>query len=162
MSKETLVAYFSVSGHTAKVASLLAGLVNGDLFEIKPTKPYEKEDLDWQNKESRTSKEHEDPSSRPAIERKVNNFEKYEIIFLGFPIWWYSAPRIIESFLDSYDFSGKKVIPFVTSLGTAIDKAETDIRASCKSHPDWVNGKRFGSIDIDIISVKSWIDSLGV
>lgn len=162
MPSKTLVAYFSLTGTTANLASLIASLAQGDLFEIKPSVEYTKPDLDWQNKESRTSKEHEDPSSRPAIERKVNNFEKYEIIFLGFPIWWYSAPRIIESFLDSYDFSGKKVIPFVTSLGTAIDKAETDIRASCKSHPDWVNGKRFGSIDIDIISVKSWIDSLGV
>lgn len=162
MPSKTLVAYFSLTGTTANLASLIASLAQGDLFEIKPSVEYTKPDLDWQNKESRTSKEHEDPSSRPAIEGKVNNFENYQVIFLGFPIWWYSAPRIVESFLDSYDFSGKKVIPFATSLGTAIDKAETDIKSSCKSHPDWVNGKRFGSIDIDIISVKSWIDSLGV
>lgn len=162
MSHTTLVAYFSLTGTTANLASLIASLAQGDLFEIKPSKEYVKADLDWQNKESRTSKEHEDPSSRPEIQGKVNNFDQYNTVFVGFPIWWYSAPRIIQTFLDAYDFTGKKVIPFATSLGTTIEKAQTDIEASCKTRPKWINGKRFGTIDIDIISVKSWIDSLGV
>lgn len=162
MSKETLVAYFSVSGHTAKVASLLAGLVNGDLFEIKPTKPYEKEDLDWQNKGSRTSKEHEDPKSRPEIAGKVKNFEHYKKVFIGFPIWWYTAPRIIDTFLSSYDFSGKTVVTFATSCGTEIDKADTDLRETCPNAGKWIKGKRFSEVEIDVITAMSWVESLGL
>lgn len=162
MSKTTLVAYFSVSGHTAKVASLLCGLVNGDLFEIKPAKKYEKEDLDWQNKGSRTSKEHEDPSCRPEIAEKVKNFDQYKTVFIGFPIWWYTAPRIIDSFLTSYDFSNKTVVTFATSTGTEINKADTDLRNLCPNAGKWVEGKRFSEVEIDVITAMSWVDSLGL
>lgn len=162
MKSKILVAYFSLTGTTANLASLIASLAQADLFDIKPTVQYNKEDLDWQNKESRTSKEHEDPSSRPEIDGKVDDIGKYDVIFLGFPIWWYSAPRIIQTFLDGYDFTDKKIIPFATSLGSAIEKAETDLSTSCKTKANWINGKRFGTVDMDIISVKSWIDDLGI
>lgn len=160
--KDTLVAYFSVTGHTAKIASLLCGLVNGDLFEIKPVKPYEKDDLNWQDKSSRSSKEHEDPELRPEIANKINNFDQYKKIFIGFPIWWYTAPRIIDTFLTSYDFSDKTVVTFATSTGTEIDKADTDLNEVCKNAGKWIKGKRFSEVEIDVITAMSWVDSLGL
>lgn len=160
MTKTTLVAYFSLTETTANLANLIASLAQADLFEIKPKQPYEKADLDWQNKESRTSKEHEDPNCRPAIDGKVSNFEQYNTIYIGFPLWWYTAPRIINTFLDEYDFTGKKVIPFATSLGSQIDKADSDLIEACKTKPTWVPGKRFGTTDTDIMTVKNWIDSI--
>ena len=114
MSK-ALVAYFSASGVTAKVASKLAEAAGADLFEIKPEVPYTKEDLNWQDKNSRSSVEMRDTSSRPAVAGKVENMGGYDVIFLGFPIWWYVAPHITNSFLEGYDMSGKKIILFATS-----------------------------------------------
>ncbi|KAK8887708.1 hypothetical protein M9Y10_038762 [Tritrichomonas musculus] len=162
MSKDTLVAYFSVTGKTSKIATLLASLVNADVFEIKPVKPYEKDDLNWQDKSSRTSKEHDDPSFRPEIAKKIENFDHYKKIFIGFPIWWYTAPRIINTFLDSYDFSNKTIITFATSGGTEIEKADNDLCEACKNHGRWVKGKRFNEIEMDVINVMSWVDSLGL
>jgi len=113
--KKVLVAYFSATGTTAKVAEKLAQVTKGDLFEIKPVKPYSSADLDWQNDKSRSSVEMKDMSSRPEIDGKVADMSKYNVVFVGFPIWWYREPSIIDTFMESYDFAGKTVVPFATS-----------------------------------------------
>lgn len=105
--KKTLVAYFSASGSTAQLAKTIAEVTGGDLFEIKPEQPYTSADLNWNEKKSRSSIEMSDPNSRPAIATTVKNMDEYDTVFVGFPIWWYVAPTIINTFLESYDFSGK-------------------------------------------------------
>lgn len=119
MSK-TLVAYFSVSGCTARLAQKLAKVADADLFEIVPEQPYTSADLNWRDKKSRSSIEMADPSSRPAISSKLEGFEVYDTIYIGFPIWWYVAPTIINTFLESYDFAGKKIVLFATSGGSGM------------------------------------------
>lgn len=116
--QKVLVAYFSCSGVTKKLAQTLAGVVKGDLYEITPAQPYTAADLNWQDKNSRSSVEMRDKSSRPAISGSVKDFAQYDTVFVGFPIWWYVAPTIINTFLESEDFSGKTVIPFATSGGS--------------------------------------------
>ncbi len=132
MSK-TLVAYFSASGTTAKAAASLAAAVAGDLYEIKPAVPYTRKDLNWQDMGSRSSLEMKDPSSRPELADRDANIAAYDRIFLGFPIWWYTAPRIIRSFLESYDFSGKTIILFATSGGSGLGKIAKELSSSCPS-----------------------------
>ncbi|MBR4206695.1 MAG: NAD(P)H-dependent oxidoreductase [Clostridia bacterium] len=117
---KTLVAFFSASGVTAKAAEKLADAVGADLFEIEPQTPYTKADLNWMNKNSRSSLEMKDRTSRPPIRTKVENMEQYEVIFVGFPVWWYREPSIIDTFMESYDFSGKTVVPFCTSGGSGL------------------------------------------
>ena len=119
MSKKILVAYFSASGVTAKAAWKLSEAIGADLHEIKPEVLYSSADLNWMDKKSRSSVEMNDPSSRPTIAEKLADMEKYDVVFVGFPIWWYVAPTIINTFLESYDFSGKTIIPFATS-GAAV------------------------------------------
>lgn len=126
--KKTLVAYFSASGVTKKTAEKLAKVANADLFEIKPAKPYTREDLDWTNKNSRSTLEMKDSSSRPEIAEKLGNMSDYDTVFVGFPIWWYVAPTIIDTFLESYDFGGKTIIPFATSGGSGLGKTEENFR----------------------------------
>ena len=121
MSK-TLVVYFSASGTTARVARNLASAIGADLFEIVPETAYTSADLNWQNKQSRSSIEMSDRSSRPAVGSHVPNMDDYDTIFVGFPIWWYREPSIIDTFLEMYDFSGKKLVPFATSGGSGIGK----------------------------------------
>lgn len=121
MSK-ILVAYFSASGVTKNAAEKLAQAANADLFEIKPVRPYTDADLDWTDKKSRSIIEMNDLSSRPEIAEKCENMGSYDVVFVGFPIWWYVEPRIIDTFIDSYDFSGKTVIPFATSGGSGLGK----------------------------------------
>ena len=118
----TLVAYFSASGETAALAKTVAEVIGGDLFEIRPETPYTAADLDWQDSHSRSTLEMKDEKSRPAIAGRVADMAQYDTVFVGFPIWWYQAPRIIEVFLESYDFSGKTVIPFATSGGSGMGK----------------------------------------
>ncbi|MBQ8413412.1 MAG: NAD(P)H-dependent oxidoreductase [Lachnospiraceae bacterium] len=130
MSKN-LVAYFSASGVTEKVAKELSEIVSGDLFEIKPEVPYTPDDLNWMNKESRSSVEMSNPDSRPAIASMVSNMEDYDVIFVGFPIWWYVAPTIINTFLESYDFAGKTIILFATSGGSGFGKTVEKLQGSC-------------------------------
>ena len=137
---KTLVAYFSASGQTAKLAKTLAGVTGGDLFEIAPETAYTAADLDWMDKKSRSTIEMKDPKSRPAIAGKVADMAQYDTVFVGFPIWWYQAPRIIETFLESYDFSGKTVIPFATSGGSGIGKAEKSMQAHCPK-ANWKSGQ---------------------
>ena len=128
---KNLVAYFSASGVTARVANNLAEAAKADLFEIRPQKPYTKDDLNWNDKNSRSSIEMSDTEARPAIDGSAVNMEQYDHVFLGFPIWWYVAPRIINTFLESYDFAGKKIILFATSGGSGFGKAASELRASC-------------------------------
>lgn len=155
-----LIAYFSATGVTAGLAKTLAKVTGGDLFEIKPVHKYSTADLDWQDKKSRSTKETEDNTCRPEIAEKVQNFEQYDVVFLGFPIWWYEAPRIIQTFVESYDFSGKTVINFATSGSSGIEKADDQLKASCSPETKWKKGKRFGSFAES--GVKSWVDSLGL
>lgn len=130
MSKK-LVAYFSASGVTAKVAETLSDALGADLFEIVPKVRYTKADLDWRDKNSRSTIEMNDPASRPEIETLRDNVSDYDMIFVGFPIWWYVAPTIINTFLESYDLAGKKIIPFATSGGSGMGKTNDKLAASC-------------------------------
>lgn len=129
MSKK-LVAYFSASGITARVAKNLASSAGADLYEIKPSVSYTKADLDWTNKQSRSSVEMRDKNSRPALADTGANIAAYDTIFIGFPIWWYIAPTIINTFLEAYDFSGKKIILFATSGGSGFGKAVDSLQPS--------------------------------
>jgi len=135
-----LVAYFSASGVTEKAAQRLAKAIGADLFEIKPVQPYTREDLDWTNKNSRSTIEMNDRSSRPAIAEKLANMSDYDKIFIGFPIWWYVAPRIIDSFVESYDFSGKTLVPFATSGGSGMGKTLDVLKEVCPN-ADWKEGE---------------------
>ena len=140
MEQKVLVAYFSASGTTKSVAQQLAEVAEADLHEIKPEKPYTDADLDWRDKQSRSSVEMKDKNSRPAITDKLKNMQDYDVVYVGFPIWWYTAPTIINTFIESYDFKGKTVIPFATSGGSSIKKACEDLKAA---YPDitWKEGK---------------------
>lgn len=158
--KKALVAYFSASGTTKELAQNLAKAANADLFEIKPAQPYTPADLDWTNKSSRSTVEMKDPSSRPEIANKIENFGDYDTVFVGFPIWWYVAPTIINTFLESYDFSGKTVIPFATSGGSSIDEAEETLKKCCSSETKWKHGKRFENFEVD--ALKKWLNSLSI
>ena len=128
MSKK-LVAYFSASGTTKKVAERLAKAAGADLFEIRPAIPYTSADLNWMDKKSRNSVEMNDPDSRPEIAETIPNMVDYDTVFIGFPIWWYVAPHIIHTFVESYDFSGKTLVPFATSGGSGIEKAAKNLQA---------------------------------
>lgn len=158
--KKTLVAYFSASGTTKKLAENLAKAADADLFEIKAAKPYTPADLNWMDKSSRSSVEMKDPSSRPEIANKIENFGDYDTVFVGFPIWWYVAPTIINTFLESYDFSGKTVIPFATSGGSSIDEAEETLKKCCSSETKWKHGKRLENFEED--ALKNWVNSLSI
>lgn len=137
---KTLVAYFSASGVTRGVATQLAEVAGADLYEIKPATPYTDADLDWTDKHSRSSVEMNDLNSRPAIVGDLENADSYDVIYVGFPIWWYTAPTIVNTFVDTYGFKGKTVIPFATSGGSGISKACSDLKAA---YPDinWKPGK---------------------
>lgn len=143
MSKK-LVAYFSASGATARLAKELAAAIGADLHEIVPKTPYTPADLDWGDPKSRSSIEMNDKSFRPAIANKVADMERYDTVFLGFPIWWYVAPTIINAFLEQYDMTDKTVIPFATSGSSGLGSTVAELAPSCKG-ADLKAGKRFGS-----------------
>ena len=128
--KKKLVAYFSASGKTARLANDLAKAAGADLYEICPAVPYTSADLNWQNKQSRSSIEMSDHSSRPALADTNADIAAYDTIYIGFPVWWYIAPTIINTFLESYDFSGKKIILFATSGGSGFGKAVQNLQPS--------------------------------
>ena len=153
-NKKVLVAYFSASGITAKVANKLSKVTGADLFEIKPANPYTTADLDWTNKKSRSSVEMDDRNSRPQIANKVSNMNKYDVVFIGFPIWWYREPSIIDTFIESYDFSGKQIIPFATSGGSGMgDSGSIMQKLAPKANVD--SGKRFSS-GVSENDLKAW------
>lgn len=152
MSKK-LVAYFSASGVTANAAKSMAEAVGADLFEIKPKDPYTKEDLDWMNKKSRSSIEMSDKASRPAVAEKLGSMDKYDTVFLGFPIWWYVAPTIINTFLEDYDFSGKKIVLFATSGGSGFGKTIDMLKGSVSDSTVIQEGKILNG-DLNIPELK--------
>lgn len=154
--KKTLVAYFSASGTTKAVAQQLAEVVGADLHEIKPEQPYTDADLDWNDKQSRSTIEMNDKNSRPAITAKLQNMNDYEVVYVGFPIWWYTCPTIINTFMEAYDFSGKTVIPFATSGGSSIKKACADLKASYPN-VDWKEGKLLNHASKD--ELQEWVES---
>ena len=155
-----LVAYFSASGVTGRVAELLAETIGADLFSIEPEIPYIKKDLDWMDKKSRSSVEMNNPASRPAIARKRNNMGDYDIIYVGFPIWWYVAPTIINTFLESYDMTGKIIIPFATSGGSGMGKTNEKLMPSCKG-ARLLEGKVFKA-DVSRDELAEWDKGLDV
>ena len=140
-----LVAYFSAGGVTAKVARKLADGTGADLFEIKPEIPYTADDLNWRNSKSRSSIEMEDRSSRPAIAEKLDNMADYDVVFVGFPVWWYREPSIIDTFIEQYDFTGKTVIPFATSGSSGIGDSGRNMQELAKGAVV-VEGKRFSAL----------------
>ena len=144
MSKK-IVVYFSASGVTAKLAKTLASAVSADLHEIIPKEKYTSADLDWTNKKSRSSVEMNDKNYRPAVKNKVENMEQYDVIYIGFPIWWYVAPTIINTFLESYDMSGKTIIPFATSGSSGMGNTNAGLAQSCKGAV-LKTGKRFSPL----------------
>lgn len=159
MSK-ILVAYFSASGVTKNAAEKLAQAANADLFEIKPVRPYTDADLDWTDKKSRSTIEMNDLSSRPEIAEKCENMGSYDVVFVGFPIWWYVEPRIIDTFLDSYDFSGKTVIPFATSGGSGLGKTAENFKKLLSENVIVKDGKMLTRASKN--DVSGWVKSLGL
>ena len=153
---KVLVAYFSATGTTAKVAERLAAVTGADLFEIKPLAAYTDEDLDWRNKESRSSVEMADKNTRPEIASKVENMADYDIIFVGFPIWWYREPSIIDTFMESYDFGGKTVVPFATSGSSGMGDS-SEILQALAPQAKVEQGKRFAS-DVSEEDLKAWAE----
>ena len=151
---KTLVAYFSATGTTEKAAKLVAEAIDGTLYEIQPAKKYTAADLDWHDKSSRSSVEMADSKSRPALKSKLENLADYDTIYIGFPIWWNLAPRIINTFMESGNFAGKTVIPFATSGSSGISNAEKELR---KSYPGitWQQGKLLNGASRE--TIKQWI-----
>ena len=138
---KTLVAYFSATGRTAKAAELLADALGADIHEIQPKDPYTRADLNWLNKKSRSSVEMNNKSIRPEILESNVKIEEYKVVFLGFPIWWYVAPTIINTFLETHDFSGKKIILFATSGGSKVGKTVEELKNSVSADTEIIEGK---------------------
>lgn len=153
-----LVAFFSASGVTAALAQRLSRAAGADLFEIKPAVPYTSADLDWTNASSRSSVEMKNPASRPEIAEKLPSMADYDVVFLGFPIWWYVAPTIVNTFLESYDFSGKTIALFATSGGSPMGRTLEILRPLCNASVKWLPAKMLnGATDSDL---NAWLKSL--
>lgn len=153
---KTLVAYFSASGVTKNLAQKISDVLGADLFEIKPAVPYSNEDLDWTNRNSRSSIEMKDKDSRVEIAEKISDMDKYETIYLGFPIWWYVAPHIINSFLEQYDFANKKINVFATSGGSDLGNTIDELKTSAPN-AIWGKSKRFSAMANEN-DIASWIN----
>ena len=158
MSKK-LVAYFSASGVTAKVAGLLADAVGADIHEIRPKFPYSKADLNWMDKKSRSTIEMNNKAFRPEIEHSDLKMDAYDVVFLGFPIWWYVAPTIINTFLESYDFAGKKIILFATSGSSGFGKTVEELKVSVPASCEIIEGKLLNGKQT-IPTIRAWTESL--
>lgn len=156
-ASHTLVAYFSATGTTAKVARDIAAVTGGTLFEIAPQTPYTAADLDWHNKQSRSSVEMGDDASRPALKNKKADIADYDTVFIGYPIWWNLAPRIINTFIEQHNLSGKVIIPFATSGGSSINNSVSTLK---KSYPslNWQEGKLLNRASRN--TIQQWIDQL--
>ena len=158
MNKKTLTAYFSATGTTEKVAQKLAEVTHSDLFEINPETPYTAADLDWRDKNSRSTIEMNDKTSRPAIAGKLDNMADYDVVYLGFPIWWYVAPTIINTFLESYDFSGKTIVLFATSGSSGFGKTVESLQPSA-SKAKFIEGRVLNG-NPSKEKIGEWVDSL--
>lgn len=154
---KSLVAYFSATGTTAAAAKKLAAAVGADVYEIRPAVPYTNADLNWMDKRSRSSVEMKDRSSRPELADRSAKIEEYDTVFVGFPIWWYIAPTIINSFLESYDFSGKRIVLFATSGGSGFGKAAEELRNSVSSEAELTEGILLNGSVTDA-ELKKWAD----
>ena len=152
---KVLVAYFSQTGHTRPLAERAAELLRADLYEIKAADPYTDADINYGDSESRTTKEQNDPDTRPEIAGSVADMGQYDTVVLAYPIWWGQAPRIISTFMESYDFSGKTIIPFCTSGSSGIGSSAEDLEALCSGTAVWVDGKRFSAGDTD--ALEDWL-----
>ena len=154
---KTLVAYFSATGTTEALAKDLAEVIGATLYEIKPEVKYTDADLDWRDQESRSSVEMKDKSSRPAIVKDLKDADSYDVVYIGFPVWWYTAPTIINTFIEAYGFKGKTVIFFATSGGSSLDKANEDFKAA---YPEikWKAGKTLNGASKE--DLKAWAESL--
>lgn len=157
--KRTLVAYFSASGVTEGVAKQLAEVAGADLFKIEPAQPYSSADLDWRNKESRSSVEMKDKASRPALRGKDVKPDTYDVIYVGFPIWWNTAPRIINTFMESYDFKGKTVIPFATSGSSNIKNSCDDLKAAYPG-VHWEDGRLLNHTSRE--EIENWVNGIDI
>lgn len=161
MANKSLVTYFSASGVTKKVAEKLAEAAGADLFEIKPEVAYTEADLNWMDKKSRSSIEMNDKSFRPAIAEKYNNMADYDVVYIGFPIWWYVAPTIINTFLESYDFSGKTIVLFATSGGSGFGNTVAELKRSVSDTTVIKEGKVFNS-GVSKDQLSSCVNDLGL
>lgn len=152
---KVLVAYFSATGTTEDVAEKIAAVTGGELHEIAPEQAYTNADLDWNNRQSRSSVEMNDPKSRPALKEKKANMADYDVVYIGFPIWWGVAPHIVNTFIESHDLKGKTLIPFATSGGSGISQAVAALR---KAYPDlnWQDGKLLNRADER--TIRAWIE----
>ena len=154
-----LVACFSAGGVTAKAAREIAAVENADYAEIRPEVPYTAEDLDWRNRQSRSSLEMSDPNCRPALAGCVENMAQYDVVFVGFPIWWGREPSVVDTFLTAYDFSGKKIIPFCTSGGSGIGNTAERIRSLVSESAYVDRGRRLGG-EVSEADLKTWTEGL--
>ena len=158
MSKKTLVAVFSASGVTKRVGEEIARVAGADFYEIVPKDIYTPADLDWMNKKSRSSVEMNNLSARPEISGKAIDMVSYDTVIVGFPIWWGVAPRIIETFLESYDFSGKKIIPFCTSGGSGVGRSDTALHKNVSGDVKWAKGKQINRANET--ETRRWLDNV--
>ena len=160
-TKRSLVAYFSCSGVTEALAKSIADVSGADLYEIKPEIPYTSADLNWMDNESRSTVEMKDPNFRPAIATRVSNKDDYDVVFVGFPIWWYVAPTIVSTFFESYDFSGKTIVPFCTSGGSGTGKTDEVLHALCPDSVSWRPSKLLNGRPSEK-ELSDWIDNLNL
>lgn len=158
MAKKVLVAVFSASGVTKRVGEEISRINGGDFFEIVPKDIYTSDDLNWMNKRSRSSVEMNDPSARPEIANNVSDMDSYDVVIVGFPIWWGVAPRIIETFLESYDFSGKTIIPFCTSGGSGVGRSDTALHKNAAGDVKWGKGVQINRPDET--KIKKWLEKI--
>lgn len=156
--KRILVAYFSATGTTARAAEKLADVTGGELCAIEPVRPYTSADLDWHDRHSRSSVEMNDPKLRPALKGKKENIADYDVIFIGYPIWWDLAPRVIDTFIESHDLTGKTVIPFATSGGSTLSGSAAALKRSYPSL-NWKEGRLLNRTDER--TIRTWIEKLG-
>ncbi len=160
MSKK-MVAYFSAGGNTKEVAKKLAEASTADIYEIKPLIPYTDADLNWMDKNSRSTLEMRDPSSRPEIVDTNAKVEDYDVIFLGFPVWWYVAPTIVNTFLEKYNFDNKKIILFATSGGSGFGNTVRNLKPSVSSTCDIIEGKLF-SPNVSVEAINEWLETISL
>ena len=158
MAGKTLVAVFSASGVSKRTGEEIARILGADLYEIVPEKIYTDEDLNWMNKHSRSSVEMNDPSARPEILGKVSDMSSYDNVILGFPIWWGVAPRIIDTFLESYDFGGKTIIPFCTSGGSGVGRSDEELHKYVKGDVAWKKGIEINRPDEK--KIRKWLEEV--
>ena len=156
MANKVLVAVFSASGVTKRVGQEIARISGGDFFEIVPVEKYTNADLNYMNSRSRSSVEMNDPSVRPEIANRVSDMDSYDTVVIGFPIWWGVAPRIIETFLESYDFGGKTILPFCTSGGSGVGRSDTELHKNVSGDVKWGKGVQINLPNES--TIKSWLE----